>query len=236
MPVLAESPDDEQSAGGSYTARSYQYGGEADTGSKGTYRAHYEPDGDYRQPMDIEFIDDTHALVTTKLSGEIFELDLVAKSLTVAHREPNCSWGDATRVNEDLVAVAERNAEQIVVFRKTQQVWTPTASLEAVGQPHSLVWDRSARNSVCHRTLVSTTLSLALGKGDLAGHRAVDELAYCRLEYVRRKDFAPAKAPVSDDYRCVWSQLPHVDQQTGEVLKRDKALRSQYCHVGGHAE
>jgi hypothetical protein len=200
----------------------YQTAGEYREDGKRRYHATYEADGVYRQPVDVEFIDATHALIPTKLTGEIYELDFNTRSLTVAYHDATCSWGDIAHVEDNLIAVTERNAEQVLLLRRTEQGWRPGERLEVAGQAHSLSWDPTARI-----LYASGLWSQRLYRWQLQSDTAQDrdtwnalpivDLNMCGGEILLlpKHQLVMITDAFGRNYRML-------DQQTGEVLKRDK--------------
>jgi hypothetical protein len=121
-------------------------------GSQGNafYRPKYTAAGDYRQPCDLVFVDATTALIPTKLSGEIYELqwsttDIARSQLRCVFRDPQYSWGAILAITPDLVAVAEHTADQVLLLRRTAGRWEIALALETPGDAHSLAYDAETR-------------------------------------------------------------------------------------------
>ncbi len=147
--AISLSPADEpqlKSTSEFYASEYGSYGPSRQTG----HRPSYAIDGEYRQPVDIVFVDAHSALVTTKLSGELYELqwsptNFKQSFLSRVYRDPACSWGTAIVLAPNLVAVTECHAEQVVLFERTDLGWHPVARFETPGQAHSLAWDADRR-------------------------------------------------------------------------------------------
>ncbi len=116
-----------------------------ETLSKRRYVAEYQAGGLYRQPVAIEFIDSSRAWISTKRTGQIFEFDLLDRSLRVAHQDEDCSWGDIVKLTDNTIAVAEHRSGRVVIFQQRQEDWHIVHWLNAPGHPNAIVWDSDNR-------------------------------------------------------------------------------------------
>lgn len=103
-------------------------------------------DGDYRQPVELVFVDQTTAIVPTRLTGELFELQLAADDvqrsrLECVLRNPQRSWGAALMVAPGLLAIVDRRAEQVVLVERSAAGWQEVDKLDAPGPVQALAFD-----------------------------------------------------------------------------------------------
>ncbi len=204
------------------------YGTETDTeayDAPGSYSSHplvFADDGSYRQPMDVLFVDGNSALISTKLSGEIYEFSLSPPSVAVAYFEESCSWGQMLALAPGIVAIAENKREQVVILRRASGRWSPTCRLEAPGRARALAWDAE------NQTLYASGLwSQQLFRWKLQGRDACKEtnwqsLATADLQMCGGEVLLLPKHElvlVTDAFGRNYRML---DRQTGRVVKRDR--------------
>lgn len=105
------------------------------------FRAEYTPEGEYRQPSAICFASPQTALISTKRGGNVYELSWPSQELGVAWNRPNAEWGDIVRIDNNLIAIAERSKNQIHIFANQDEHWKQIDTLSAPGFPHTLRFD-----------------------------------------------------------------------------------------------
>lgn len=208
---------------GEYGSEYGSYGPSRRTG----HRPVYVHDGAYRQPVDIVFIDPTAALVTTKLSGELFELqwsptDFKQSQLRTVHSDPKCSWGNAIVLTEQMVAITESHAEQVVLFQRIGGDWKPVVRFETPGRAHSLAWDAERR-----QLIASGQWSQQLFRWESTGNELADksswrelpdvELGMCggELLLLPKHNLLMVTDAFGSNYRLL-------DRVTGQIVKREK--------------
>lgn len=137
---------DEPAEGGRYgSSEATAYGPYGRVAAAG-FHPTYASTGDYRQPVDIAFVDRHCALIPTRASGQLWQLnwnaqDVSRSTLECVVSEPQRSWGQLVVLSERLVAVCEQRAEQVVLFARSDAGWRRQASFDAPGQTHALAWD-----------------------------------------------------------------------------------------------
>lgn len=127
---------------GYYSARPIR--GEQATG----WQPKYDPQGQYRQPTSMVFVDERRALITTKISGQVFCLDLPDRQLSVVLEKPEFSFGAIAKLADDCVAIAEQHGEQVLIVTRQANTWRIVARLSTPGQPNRLLWDPERRTLV----------------------------------------------------------------------------------------
>ncbi|MEZ6138420.1 MAG: hypothetical protein R3C53_26355 [Pirellulaceae bacterium] len=123
------------------------------------HRPEYTTDGKYRQPVDIEFIDQSLAIVPTKLSGELFGFHAATLKVECLYHDPARRWGKLVRLDDERFAVIDGAASCVVVFKRNVleidskatesseiederagSQWHVVAELPCPGAPNSLAW------------------------------------------------------------------------------------------------
>ena len=115
------------------------------------YEAKYEDGGDYRQPSAIAFVDSQTAVVTTRLTGEIYQLSWSDKALKSTFHDPERTLAAVVRLDEKHIAVADLHKSEILIFEsfdgsKAAPEWRIIHRLSAPGEPNKLVWDDSSKS------------------------------------------------------------------------------------------
>ncbi len=208
---------------GAYDSEFGSYGPSRRTG----YRPTYIRDGNYRQPVAIAFVDATAALVTTKLSGEVLELqwsptDFKKCQTRQVFSDPACSWGDVIVLSDRLVAIAESRAEQVVLFQSKEGGWQPVVRFAAPGRAHSLAWDAE------HRQLIASgQWSQQLYRWEWCGQEPASKASWHELPAVDlgmcggeilllpKHDLLMVTDAFGSNYRLL-------DRETGQIVKREK--------------
>lgn len=104
-------------------------------------RLQTRPDGKYRQPVAIEELDESTAIILTKLTGEIYLLDQGDMSLRVVLSDQHRSWTHAVVLRPDLFAAIDAAASQVVFFAQSEAGWRMSTSLDTPGLPAGIAWD-----------------------------------------------------------------------------------------------
>ncbi len=116
----------------------YRYG---DGSSPSGYQPSYVAGGTYRQPSGLVMLNEQLAVVPTKLTGELYALQLPELSVAVAYQDAKRSFGKAVRISDTACVVLDLAASSAVVFQVGEEGWRPSAELPCPGTPNSLVWD-----------------------------------------------------------------------------------------------
>lgn len=116
----------------------YRYG---DGSSPSSYQPSYAADGTYRQPSGLVILNERWAVVPTKLTGELYALQLPELRVAVAYQDTKRSFGKAVRISDTACVVLDLAASSAVVFQIGEEGWRPIAELPCPGTPNSLVWD-----------------------------------------------------------------------------------------------
>ncbi len=182
---------------------------------------------DYRQPTRVIFFDAHSALISTKRTGQLYQLDLPSKRLSVVHSDAACSWGELIQLSTTIVAISEHNAQQVVVFHHDDSLWKPVARLPAPGIAHSLAWDSEMQtlyasgqwSQQLYRWQFSSENPTSENLANIDNwklHSPVD-LQMCGGEIL----LLPKRGLVlvTDAFGCNYRLL---DRQTGDILKRDQ--------------
>lgn len=119
----------------------YRYG---DGSSPSSYQPSYASGGTYRQPSGLVILNERWAVVPTKLTGELYALQLPELTVEVAYQDAKRSFGKAVRISDTACVVLDSAASSAVVFQIGEEGWRPIAELPCPGTPNSLVWDADA--------------------------------------------------------------------------------------------
>ncbi len=103
-------------------------------------RPEYSPAGKYRQPMSIVVLNERQALISTRLTGEVYRLDLSTLGCDMVYEDPQAGFGKLVKLSEEVVVVADARQDQLLVLRRGEPKWTVAARL-AAGSPSDLIWD-----------------------------------------------------------------------------------------------
>ena len=109
------------------------------------YAPEYVVHGLYRQPVSVLVLNDDVALVATKLTGQMFVLDLATWEVRQGLRIADANWGDLCLLENGLLAATETGNEQVVLMRWKDDSLKVVARLDAPGYPSRLTWDADAK-------------------------------------------------------------------------------------------
>ena len=110
-------------------------------------RAEYSPQGSYRQPVCIEFMTESQALISTKLSGELFAYDAEQKTVEGVFSDPRRSWGQLLSLRDREFAAIDQANSSVVPWERAGDGWTTTAELDCPGTPRALAWEPRQQDS-----------------------------------------------------------------------------------------
>lgn len=116
----------------------------SDIGRRLGYTPEYVAGGVYRQPTSIAVLDQERAIIATKLTGQLFWLDLSTWQMTEALRSPGSNWNDLCQLDHGLIAATDSKRGQVTLFRRTGDQLQTVKRLDAPGFPNKLVWDKAA--------------------------------------------------------------------------------------------
>ncbi len=103
-------------------SRSYKSGDRNGTSAPGrTYNPDYVSHGTYRQPTSLVLIDGTHALITTKLTGEIYSFNTEDQSISLAFSDGHRQFQRIIQLDGDMIAVTDTLNNELVVCRFDQK-------------------------------------------------------------------------------------------------------------------
>lgn len=108
-------------------------------------RHHRTPEGKYRQPVAIELLNESKAMVVTKLTGEIFVLDQKDLSLQAVFSDQQRSWTHLVVLRPGLCAAIDIAASQVVLLSESDSTWRVLSSLDAPGLPSGIAWEATER-------------------------------------------------------------------------------------------
>ncbi|QDV25010.1 cytochrome c peroxidase [Aureliella helgolandensis] len=149
-------------ARGKYPARE---GGTADP-----INVSYDPRGEYRQPQAIAFLESApatngapasataatapaetaktvplpspvRALISTKLSGQVFELNLTTLAVESVIEVPNSQFTSVTPIDCTTVALADVAQECVAIYRESDGRWEEVLRLPVPGKPSQVLYD-----------------------------------------------------------------------------------------------
>jgi cytochrome c peroxidase len=208
---------------GSYDSEFGSYGPSRRTG----YRPTYTHDGNYRQPVAISFVDSTAALLTTKLSGEVLELewsptDFQQCQIRRVHSDPSCSWGDVIVLSNNLVAIAESRAEQVVFFQRKDGGWKPVVHFATPGRAHSLAWDSERRQLIATGQWSQQLFRWECSGLELASKASWHELPAVNLGMCGGELLLLPKHNLLMVTDAFGSNYRLLDRSTGQIVKREK--------------
>ncbi len=103
----------------------------------------YVSHGDYRQPISLVILDSTRALIATKLTGEIYELNLLDHSLRVVFAAPGRQFQRLITLGEGRLAVTDTARDEVIVLRfdDASDRWSESAVAKVAGRPNALSYE-----------------------------------------------------------------------------------------------
>lgn len=217
--LTGDSPQDE------YQGRPNEYGVYGRVGSAAYPR--YTTAGQYRQPVDIKFVDDSTALITTKLSGEIWELkwsadNYVQSSLRSVYQATDCSWGTVIALEPNVVAVTESQSEQVVLFLKSAAGWEKTIAFDTPGGAHSLLWDPLHRRLLASGQWSQQLFRWQAVAADLSDQDSWQRLSVVDLQMCGGEMLLLPKQNMLLITDAFGSNYRLLDRDSGNVIKRER--------------
>lgn len=177
----------------------------------------------YRQPVAIQFVTSERALISTKLTGQIYEFDLADNTLREIYRDPDCSWGAILHLDPQTVAIADSNRNRLVLFSVDDAGdWQRGCELSAAGNPHALAWDALSKTLYASATWAQRLYRWKLRNGHATQRDSWEELASTDLNMcggellLLPQHDAMMVADAFGRHYCI------VDCSSGELIKHDQ--------------
>jgi len=109
------------------------------------YRPVYLDQGDYRQPISVLVRDAEEALIATKLTGEIYQLNLRNHSLSVVYKETGRQLRRMIPLGEPQagaqIAVTDIGRNEVLILAADAGYWRELATLDIPGRPQGICYD-----------------------------------------------------------------------------------------------
>lgn len=181
----------------------------------------YDPQGEYRQPTSLTFIEPALALITTKLTGEIYQFDLQDRSLDSVVSAPGRHFHRGIQLGDGRIAVADIRNDEILVYGRGwgSEGWNELARVALRGRPNSLCYD-----SATSRLWVSSVWGQRLfcfhvgteTEPALEAIRSVD-LPMCGGQVLFLRE--PGLVMVTDAFGC---EFVMIDPSDGAIVNHDR--------------
>ncbi len=200
-----------------------------------TYNPEYVPDGAYRQPTSLVLIDTVHALITTKLTGEIYSFNTEDRSIKLAFSASNRQFQKMIKLSGDMVAVTDTLNNELVVCRFDDETnhCSEVSVTKIAGGPNgvcfdplkSQLWVTSAWAQRLYRFDVTLDSELALEKTPLKQIQSID-LPMCGGQILCLDE--SNLVMVTDAFGCDYVIL---DQATGDTVNHAQLYEHNLCEL-----
>lgn len=129
------------SAQASYESDSVERGNRLRRGK--LFQPAYEADGDYRQPRSLALWRHDRALISTRLTGQIFCADLLNQLIEPVITDGERQFDSLLVIDDQRLLVIDTKNDEVVEYRWSddQRQWHQAAVIAVSGRPHSLHYD-----------------------------------------------------------------------------------------------
>ncbi len=90
---------------------------------------------------------ESQALISTKLSGELFAYDVEQKTVESVFSDPRRRWGQLLSLSDREFAAIDQANSSVVLWERAGDGWTTTAELDCPGTPRALAWEPRQQDS-----------------------------------------------------------------------------------------